>query len=85
MLCVSVLTSILTFISLRSINFRRRSQMHLAGEAKVSLSVGWGWIESATSRTVQPISIATTASAISSPAPDADNAATEHAVGSPDR
>ena len=50
-------------------------------KATVSLSVGWGWIESATSRIVQPISIATTASAISSPAPAADDAATQHAVG----
>ena len=36
---------------------------------RVSLSVGWGWIESARSRTAAPISMASTASVIRSPAP----------------
>ena len=40
-----------------------------AAAPSVSLSVGWGWIVSTTSRTEQPISMASTASPIRSPAP----------------
>ena len=40
-----------------------------AASLMVSLKVGWGWMHIAKSWAVAPISIATTASAINSPAP----------------
>ena len=72
-LCSSVL-SVVNLLSASALRFGRYTSVAVprwtsAAKATVSLSVGWGWIDSATSRIVQPISMATTASAISSPAP----------------
>ena len=61
---------LMSCVLLGLVNLGCRSEMDFARSMSVSLKVGCGWIDSVKSRTLQPISMASTASAINSPAPD---------------